>query len=286
MHRSPKPVLGLGFNQPHEEALALMRGKRVIAREVFDRLLPELRARAFCVTGIAGFDQLQRIRESVAGIAEGDTWDEAKKEIIADLHFEDPAEAERRAELLLRTHGFQAFQAAQWEVVQRDEDTTHMQYLSIEDERVRDTHAALNGLIIPKDDPFWTKHYPPWEWGCRCRVRPMNPDFVDDARADDASAETAGEPPENSNVIEGPALEKLNQGTIFRDGKSFDVTPPSDLPGGEKAFGWNPADMNIPLDTILERYDPQTRADFTTWAKQTDLGGTGSLLDSLQPTNE
>ena len=285
MKRNPKPDFSLGFNKPHEEALAFMRGKSVIARQVFDELLPELRARAFCVTGIIGFDQLQRIREDVAGIAEGETWDDAKKEIIADLHFEDPAEAERRAELLLRTHGFQSFQAAQWEVAQKDDDTTHLQYLSIEDERVRPEHAALNGLIIPKDDPFWAKHYPPWEWGCRCRVRPMNPDFVEDARADDARAEAAGGPPENSNVIEGPALKQLNEGNLLRDGKKFDVTPPSDLPGGEKAFGWNPADMNIPLNTILDRYDPPTREAFTTWAAQTDIGGV-TMLESLLRSNE
>jgi len=270
----PTP-LALLFGEPHEEALAFIRGKPVLVRSAFDKLLPELRARAFTVTGITAFDQLQRIRESVASIAEGTTWDAAKKDIVAELDWEDAAAAEKRAEILLRTHGFQSFQAAQWEVAQKDEDTTHLQYLSIEDERVRPEHAALNGIILPKDDPFWTKHYPPWEWGCRCRVRPMNPDAVDEARADDA-----GQPPEDRDVIEGPALNQLNQGTLLRQGQRFDVTPPSDRPGGEKAFGWNPADMNIPLDTILERYDPETREGFQAWAGQTDIGGR-TLLDSL-----
>jgi SPP1 gp7 family putative phage head morphogenesis protein len=270
---SPPALL---FAEPHAEALALMRGKPVMVRSAFDKLLPELRARAFTVTGIAGFDQLQRIRESVASIAEGTTWDRAKKEIIHELDWDSLEASQRRAELLLRTHGFQAFQSAQWEVAQKDEDTTHLQYLSVEDERVRPSHAALNGIVLPKDDPFWTKHYPPWEWGCRCRVRPMNPDLVDEARADDAS-----QPPEDRDIIEGPALAQLNQGTLLRGGQRFDVTPPSDKPGGEKAFGWTPSDLRLPLDTILERYDPQTRQDFTAWAQQTDLGGGVSLLDSL-----
>jgi len=274
MPAEPTPA-ALLFGEPHAEALALMRGKPALVRSAFDKLLPELRARAFTVTGIAGFDQLQRIREDVASIAEGRTWDQAKRDIAAELDWDSLEASERRAELLLRTHGFQAFQAAQWEVAQKDEDTTHLQYLSMEDERVRDTHAALNGLIIPKDDAFWTKHYPPWEWGCRCRVRPMNPDFVEDARANDAA-----KAPEDRDVIEGPALAQLNDGTLMRHGQRFDVTPPSDLPGGEKAFGWNPADMNIPLDTILERYDPPTRTDFTAWAKQTDIGGR-TLLECL-----
>jgi hypothetical protein len=105
----------------------------------------------------------------------------------------------------------------------------------------------------------------------------MNPDAVDEARADDAR-----QPPEDRDVIDGPALAQLNQGTLLRQGQRFDVTPPSEKPGGEKAFGWSPGDLRLPLDTILDRYDPQTRADFTAFAEQTDLGGGVTLLESLQ----
>ncbi len=43
---------------------------------------------------------------------------------------------------------------------------------------VRATHAALHGLVFRADDPFWDRHDPPWEWGCRCFKRPLTPGQV------------------------------------------------------------------------------------------------------------
>lgn len=251
---------------PHEEAAALIRGKPAITREVFDGLLPELRGRAFTITGVEGAGVLQRARDAIAGVAEGATWDDAKKEIIGEL---DPwlgDGAATRAELLLRTHAFQSFQAANWRVAQEDADTTHLQYLTMEDEAVRDTHAALDGVILPKDDPFWQKHYPPWEWNCRCLARPVNYDLVAEERAKDFNRN-----PEDRNVIEGPALTQLREGTLIRGTRRFDVTPPSDEPGGTNNYAWHPDNLRIPLATLEARYDAETWNDFQLWSKNQKL---------------
>lgn len=277
-----KSEVDTAFFTPHEEAAAIVKGKAVVSREVFDGLLPELRARAFCVTGVEGAHVVQSIRDTVASFARGQTedgkavtWDDAKKRIVAHLdeaHFSEPA-AERRATLLLRTHGFQAFQAANWRVAQQDADTTHLQYLATEDARVRDSHLALNGIILPKSDPFWQKHYPPWEWGCRCRVRPMNPDMVDMQKTLDGHRK-----PEDRLVIEGPALQRLRAGQIVRgelmdrDGRTVamgthDVTPPSEGPEGKDAFQWHPDNLHLPMDELKQRYDPPVWEAFQTWAK-------------------
>lgn len=34
----------------------------------------------------------------------------------------------------------------------------------------RDEHAALDGLVLPKDDPFWSTHTPPWDYNCNCDI--------------------------------------------------------------------------------------------------------------------
>ena len=252
---------------PHEEAAAMIAGKPVVTREVFDGLLPELRGRAFTITGIEGANVLQRVRDSIAGVATGATWDDARSEIVASL---DPYLGEEgaanRAELLLRTHAFQAFNAASWRVAQEDLDTTHLQYLTMEDDHVRDSYAALNGVVLPKDDPFWAKHYPPWDWGCRCMAVPMNPDDVEGERVADQQRN-----PEDRNVIEGPALSHLNQGTLMRDGQRFDVTPPSDGPGGDTAWRWHPDDLRLPVDQLQQRYDPPVWHEFQAWAKKTAI---------------
>jgi SPP1 gp7 family putative phage head morphogenesis protein len=251
---------------PHEEAAALIRGKPAITRSVFDQLLPELRARAFTVTGIEGANTLQRIRDAIAGIATGQTWDDAKKQIVEDLDPYLGDGAQVRAEMLLRTHGFQAFQGAFWRSAQKDPDTTHLQYLTMEDDRVRDSHAALDGVVLPKDDPFWAKHFPPWEWGCRCLTRSMNSDQVDEERAADADKN-----PEDHNVIEGAVRDQLEHGTLMREGRRFDVTAPSDGPDGAVAFQWHPDNLRLPITQLQSHYDPGIWLQFEAWAKNQEI---------------
>ncbi len=261
---------------PHAEAAALIHDKPVVTQEVFAGLLPELRGRAFTISGVEGATVMQRTRDAIAGVATGGTWDEAKKQIISEL---DPwlgDGAEFRAELLLRTHAFQAFQAANWRVAQEDADTTHLQYLTMEDERVRDTHAALDGVVLPKDDPFWEKHYPPWEWNCRCMCRPMNPDMVDETKAADENRN-----PEDKLVIEGPELDQLRNGTLMSEGQRYDVTPPSDGPDGGSAFQWHPDNLRLPVKDLQARYDAPVWDEFQGWAEKNDLAKNVSVWDWL-----
>jgi SPP1 gp7 family putative phage head morphogenesis protein len=259
--------------QPHEEAIGLIKGKPVATRRVFDGLLPELRGRVFTVTGIEAANTMQRLRDAIAELPAGSTWAEVKEKMLPDIspYFgEDPEGADRRAELLIRTHGFQAFQAANWRTAQADEDTTHLQYLATEDTHVRESHLALNGLILPKDDPFWQKHLPPWDWGCRCRVRPMNPDLVDMEREADEKRN-----PDDKLVLEGPALRKLREGTLIRDGQVFDVTPPSESnregEGTKNAYEWHPDNLALSAKELEERYEPEVWAVFRKFAEKESL---------------
>lgn len=45
-----------------------------------------------------------------------------------------------------------------------------LQYRTMEDERVRETHQALNRITRPVSDNFWKTYYPPNGWNCRCTV--------------------------------------------------------------------------------------------------------------------
>lgn len=263
--------------KPHQEAIALIAGKPVVTRQVFDQLLPELRARAFTITGIESANVMQRVRDSIAALPRGTVWDDAKSDIVSEL---DPwlgDASEQRAELLLRTHGFQAFQASNWRVAQEDIDTTHIQYLATEDDHVRDTHLALNGITLPKDDPFWSKHFPPWEWGCRCRTRAMNPDMVEETRQADEQRN-----PEDKLVLEGPALRKLEEGHLFRGNRAYNVTAPADRPGGDTAFQWHPDNLRITLTDLEQRYDPEVWRAFETFAKNSDVEPDINVWDWLK----
>lgn len=49
-------------------------------------------------------------------------------------------------------------------------DRYDLQYRTAGDDRVRQSHAQLNNITLPKDDPFWLSYYPPNGWRCRCNA--------------------------------------------------------------------------------------------------------------------
>jgi SPP1 gp7 family putative phage head morphogenesis protein len=266
---------------PHQEAIDFIKSKPVVAREVFDGLLPDLKARAFTITGLEGQANVaQAIRDRIADLPAGHDWDAIKKDIVNDIspfivdpnaspeeHDAQVVAANRRAEILLRTHGFQAYQAAQFQVMDRQKDVMpYWQYVTMEDERVRPTHAALDQIVLPADSPFWNNHFPPWDWGCRCQAVAISQWTRDDlAKADEKRA------PDDKLVMEGPVEQALLNGTLVRPGRTFDVRSPREKEGGS-GFGWDPRTLKMPLDELKARYDAATWSEFEAWAKQTPLG--------------
>lgn len=77
------------------------------------------------------------------------------------------------AETWARTSTNQAYSAGRWQQA-KDPDIADLiwgyEYVAINDDRVRDSHAALDGVRKPKDDPFWNIYWPPNGWNCRCDV--------------------------------------------------------------------------------------------------------------------
>lgn len=61
--------------------------------------------------------------------------------------------------------------AANWErYVENAERYPNLEYRTQNDDRVRDSHASLHGIVAPIDSDFWKSNYPPNGWRCRCYV--------------------------------------------------------------------------------------------------------------------
>ena len=182
---------------PNEAAADYIRGKAVADPTHFGNLPPQLKQRAFTVAGIEQLDALQRIRDAVAKLPEGASWDEAKNEIAAEISpfvGGDMKAARAKAEFTLRIHGAQVYAVArhqqQMGVVGR---FPYWQYETVGDSRVRPGHAALDGKVLRADDPWWKTHYPPWDWGCRCIVNALDEeDALDIGVTDSADMPTPG----------------------------------------------------------------------------------------------
>lgn len=61
--------------------------------------------------------------------------------------------------------------AARWTQFTADKaDIPFLEYQTVGDDSVRASHALLDGIVRKVDDSFWSTHYPPNGWGCRCEV--------------------------------------------------------------------------------------------------------------------
>lgn len=274
---------------PYREAAAFIASKPIVSREVFAKLLPALKGRAFVIAGIEAASVLQSVRDTIATLPQGGDWEEVKAAVLEqiDPYFIDPdADAEtqaaqsraanRRAELLIRTHGQQAYMAGLYGVADAQRDVfPFWQYQSLGDGAVRPSHAALDGIVLPSNHEFWKTHTPPWDWGCRCQFVPMTEDDVQELRDQDKDL-----PLEKKRVIEGELLTKLeNERTLWRprnlatgegDPVPYNVAAPSET-GKEGAFAWNPADLTLTPEQLKGRYEPEVWSQFETWAKKAEI---------------
>jgi SPP1 gp7 family putative phage head morphogenesis protein len=77
---------------------------------------------------------------------------------------------------LFRTESAKAYGAAEWESV-NDPDVSGevwgFEWVTFGDDRVRESHAAMDGVRRPKDDPIWQRWSPPSGFNCRCSRIPI-----------------------------------------------------------------------------------------------------------------
>lgn len=235
-------------------AAEYIRGKGAIDPAAFKRLPAEIRAAAFCVAHVHDMDAVRDLIGMVEKLPKGADWKKLRRELAAEIspYMGDNQKAARnKAELLLRTHGFQAYAAGRHaEQVAQKEAVPYWMYITVGDSNVRDEHAALDGKVFPADDPFWESHYPPWDFGCRCVVAGVTGQQVERMKAEDAL-----EPAPLRRVVEGAALEDARAGRVAVDGRGWaDVRAPQEKLGRD-AYSWSPGRVAPTLNELKSRYD-------------------------------
>ena len=232
---------------PNEAAADYIHGKAVADPTHFGNLPPQLKQRAFTVAGIEQLDALQRIRDAVAKLPEGASWDVAKKEIAAEISpfvGGDMKAARAKAEMQLRIHGFQAYAVARHQEQMETIDVfPYWKYVTVGDSRVRPAHAALDGKVLRADDPWWKTHYPPWDWGCRCIV-----EALDEEDAEAAGISTSSEMP---------------------------------TPGRSESFTFDPTNAAINMDALQKGYDEPDWKLFTAKCRQETVQANGREPETM-----
>lgn len=177
-----------------EEAIDYFRRRGFAISFDHRDVLGEEHARAFTVAKVASLDILTDIQVALDGaIKDGLTPRQFVKELEPVLRRKgwwgkgevvDPRTGEittaqlgspARLRTIFDTNLHQAMHAGKWDRVQRIKKARpFLRYVTIDDSRRREQHAAWHGTVLPADHPWWDTHYPMNGWGCRCYVQQLS----------------------------------------------------------------------------------------------------------------
>ncbi len=173
-----------------DEAAELFKKRLPISSRAFNRLTADLKRRYFA---IAGIEEGELLKQAQAALIEAidtggtlDTFAAALKERAvkytggafgSNLAGQEVGDYHLRT--IFRTNAMSAYNEGRREIFEdpdvADEVVAYM-YNAIDDDRVRPSHAAMDGKIFRKDDPIWAQWWPPNGYNCRCTVDPITRD--------------------------------------------------------------------------------------------------------------
>jgi predicted SprT family Zn-dependent metalloprotease len=120
-------------------------------------------------------------------------------------------------------------------------------YVTMDYGKERMEHKALNGKVLPWDDPFWDTHYPPWDWGCRCMVIKMTKSQGEEKGIADSKA------------LPGPS---------------------------QNGFTFNPKDLTIDMDELTKDLPEAQQADVKSAFAKTSVAFPDGTTKTLTELNE
>lgn len=132
-----------------------------------DRTVLALQRHLFRFSAAKSYAQLQEMNELLHKDGKLREWNDFKKDVaqLTETYNQSYLQAEYQTARQAGHH------ARNWQSYVKDKDLfPALEYRTVSDDRVRDEHAALDGLVRPVDDPFWDEYYPPNGWRCRCYV--------------------------------------------------------------------------------------------------------------------
>ncbi|MBX3545579.1 phage minor head protein [Chelatococcus sp.] len=151
-------------------------------------------AYSFTVAKAVETELLTAFRDSIAKAIDAgqgfETWREGIRDELARLGWwgkrlvDDPDggpaklvdfSSPRRLRTIFWSNLRSARAAGQWERMQRGKRALpYILYVRTTSSDPRQEHLSWVGIILPIDDPFWSTHFPPNGWMCKCTVRQIS----------------------------------------------------------------------------------------------------------------
>jgi len=169
----------LAQGQPFKEAADFFAQKVNLPTDRWTDLREGMHSRAFVVAGAKKDQLLADFRQAIQrAIDEGRTLEDFRQDFdrIVERHgWSYRGSRGWRSRVIFDTNLRTAYAAGRWQQIQRLQDRfPFLEYQAVDDARTRPLHAAWDGTILPVTDEWWSTHYPPNGWNCRCTVRMLS----------------------------------------------------------------------------------------------------------------
>lgn len=187
------------FDVEPEQAAAYFKAKGLKPTFSYADMMDEAHDHAFTVAKMMDVDMLGQVRASLdSALANGQTFKEwtdsitpvlqsggwwGRKEVLDPLTGQ-PIVAQLgspwRLETIFRTNMQTAYAAGAWQEIEAQKDLApFLMYDAIDDLRTRPLHASWDRKVFDVDHPWWSTHYPPNGYNCRCGVIQLSADELE-----------------------------------------------------------------------------------------------------------
>ena len=260
--------LSYALGLPPKDAISYLESKGAQITFDWKEVWQNAQAKAFTVAGVARLDVLEDIRGALkTALAEGKTqkwfaqqlepvlrakgWWGKRMETGADgksrvVKMGSPA----RLNLIYRQNMQTAYMAGRYkQMLENADNRPWWRYVAVLDQRTRPAHRLLNGRTFRFDDPFWSSHYPPNGWGCRCRVQALS----------DVGLEREGQVVELGQdrmvTREVELVDRRTGEATMRQVTGYKIGPATDAPTvwTDPGFSYNPGQAAYGLDMEAAR---------------------------------
>lgn len=158
-------------NLSFPEAIALFRDKLSMASDTWQEVQKATHDAVFVIAGATEEDLIFDIRQQVdKARADGMAFNKFKSEfrnIVKRRGWQHNGSTAWRAGVIYDTNIRQSYNGGRHVQLRQFE---YWQYEHSDSLNPRPHHKAKDGLVLPKDSPFWQTWYPANGWGCKCKV--------------------------------------------------------------------------------------------------------------------
>lgn len=166
---------------PFEEAETFFRDKVRIPTRHWDDLKKGQHARGFMIAGAQRDDMLCDFQGALRKAIEQGTTLEAFRadfdQIVSRYGWSYNGGRGWRTRVIYDTNLRTSYMAGRYKQMTDPDVLAYRpfwRYRHGDSQRPRPQHLAWHGLVLAHDDGFWTSHYPPNGWGCKCSVEALS----------------------------------------------------------------------------------------------------------------